>query len=323
MKKRAAAKNLSLHPVKLIPVPLEMLPIDIRLPFAVYLKVADQFILFRSVGDVLNTKRMKALQDKRVGIAYIGEGSWFEYMRALETEALSPAKENESAERQITKLRHLLVAYGQELEKTRSIERAHLGKLEDLGHRLAVAIYREPKLAGKLLRKYDDATLYFVNHSVNVAIYVTAVAQKLGMRLEECKLLTYAALVHNIGNLAVPKEILYKPSKLTREEWEIVVTHPPEGAKLLDSLFAPKEVVLTAMQHHERVDGQGYPDQKMSIEIHLFAKITSIADVFDALTSASPYREALTPAQAVAQMVTMDGKFDPGLLKMLTQIKES
>jgi len=306
-----------------LPIPIDSLPKDQPLPFPIYLRVSDQLILFRNPGDVLTQQRFTSLTEKNVGVGYVPEGSWRAFLRTLEDQevGVKPGGPSESAEASIIRLRHLLLAYGQELERKRLFQKVHMDKLRELGYRLAVGIAKDATLGGKLLRKYTDNSLYFVNHSVNVAIYCAAVAHKLGVSTEDVKKLTFAALVHNVGNLFVPKDVLFKPGSLTRKEWEIVCTHPMEGAKLLESLNAPKEVVLTAMQHHERVDGLGYPEKMPGGEIHMFAKITSIADVFDALTSSNSYRKPLTPREAIEKMLSMDGKFDPAILKMLGNVK--
>ena len=312
------------NPAAFIPIPIETIPLDQPVPFPVYLKVSGQFILFRVQGDLLTDRRVKLLREKNVGLAFVPEHGWQVYMKSLEAEASEdPNTKSYTAERSITRLRHLLVAYGQELERSKKLQQEHLGKLHNLGQRLAEGITRDPALGAKLLRRHTDPTLYFVNHNVNVAIYCAAVAQKLSMSREDTKQLTFAALVHNVGNLFIPREILFKPTSLTRKEWELMVTHPPMGARLLQDLNAPKEVILTAMQHHERVDGLGYPENRPGVDIHLFAKITSIADVFDAMTSNSPYRAAMSAAEAVEKMSAMGGKFDPQILKMLSVVKQS
>jgi HD-GYP domain-containing protein (c-di-GMP phosphodiesterase class II) len=130
--------------------------------------------------------------------------------------------------------------------------------------------------------------------------------------------LVFAALVHNIGYALIPQEILYKQEKLSEEEWKIMKGHSSQGAELLEYLDVPTEVVLVARQHHEHINGKGYPTGLHGDEIHLFSRICSIADVYDALTSQKPYgAPPLSPSQAIVRMQEMEGKFDPHILNMM------
>lgn len=312
---------------KFFAIPLEIVPVDTPLPYPVYVKVAEQFILFRVLGDQVSTHRVNALAEKITRV-FIKSSDWEKFLSSLEdkvtetdlaSDESDPDAQNEvvHVEAHITRLRHLLVAYGEEMERRNSLQPETLTKLRQLGDALAIGIQEKPELGSRILRRYKDPQLYFVNHSVNVATYSAAVANKLNIPNEDIKLLTFAALVHNVGKLFIPREVLYKPGSLNDEEWALIMTHPDEGARLLEKLKAPREVVLTALQHHERMDGEGYPHEISGGQIHLFSKIVSIADVFDALTNHSPYQVGISPQDAIKKMLAMNGKFDPQILKMV------
>jgi HD-GYP domain-containing protein (c-di-GMP phosphodiesterase class II) len=153
---------------------------------------------------------------------------------------------------------------------------------------------------------------------VNVAIYSTLIANKLRFSAEDQKLVFYAGLVHDVGDLFIPKRVLYKPARLTPDEMDLIKSHARRGAELLLSFGTPGPVIQTALQHHERVDGAGYPSNTRREEINPFAKIVAISDVYDALTNNRPYERGMTPHEAILKMRTLEGKFDPQILETMT-----
>ncbi|MCI5639818.1 MAG: HD-GYP domain-containing protein [Lachnospiraceae bacterium] len=173
------------------------------------------------------------------------------------------------------------------------------------------------------IRKYDDATFI---HSLNVAILCNLYGQWTNMPQEECDVLTLAGLLHDVGKMKIPEEIIKKPGSLTEEEFNEVKNHPRRGYLLLESLHIDDRIKKAALQHHERCDGSGYPDGLVSEQIDDFAKIVAIADIYDALTSARVYRGPLCPF-AVIDMIEKDNqqkKFDSRfLIPFLTGIVRS
>jgi putative two-component system response regulator len=138
-------------------------------------------------------------------------------------------------------------------------------------------------------------------HSRLVARIAGILAKKVKFSDDETKLIEYAAMLHDIGKEYVPKDILQKPSKLTEEEYKIIQSHVLAGnqyiLRKIKLLFA---ALITALQHHERIDGKGYAEVT---NIHAYAKIVAVADVTDALlTKNRPYKEAWTPGEMVSYM---------------------
>lgn len=154
------------------------------------------------------------------------------------------------------------------------------------------------------IHEYDDLTF---SHSINVALICNMFAQWLNMDEADCETLTMCGLMHDVGKLAIPKEILNKPDRLTKEEYDIVREHPEQGYLMLLRQNVDSRVRLAALQHHERYDGTGYPMCKSADKIHPFAMITAIADVFDAMTSNRVYRNAICPF-SVLEMFEGEGK---------------
>jgi putative nucleotidyltransferase with HDIG domain len=147
------------------------------------------------------------------------------------------------------------------------------------------------------LRQYDDATYI---HCVNVSLISNVLGQWLKFSDEDLKLLTVAGLLHDVGKIMIPDQIITKPSKLTDYEYTIVQTHPMEGFKLLKNLNLDIHIKNAVLMHHKRCDGSGYPLHLSADQIDPFAKIVAIADVYDAMTSARVYRGPLCPFVAIS-----------------------
>ncbi|WP_027415265.1 HD-GYP domain-containing protein [Aneurinibacillus terranovensis] len=144
---------------------------------------------------------------------------------------------------------------------------------------------------------YDN---YIYSHSFNVAIYATALGIEQGLTDKELRELGLGALLHDIGKMMIPGEILYKPGKVTDEEYEVIKKHAEYGFDILrNQEGVPLLSAHCAFQHHERMDGSGYPRGLKSNEIHHFAKIMGVCDVFDALTTHRVYRKAMLPHEAM------------------------
>ncbi|HIC10999.1 MAG TPA: HD domain-containing protein [Campylobacterales bacterium] len=132
------------------------------------------------------------------------------------------------------------------------------------------------------------------SHVKRVALYSYILAKEYGLSEAEAQLLKNASPMHDIGKVAIPDSILNKPGRLTLEEFEIMKTHSEIGYKLLNHSDRPllKASAIVAYQHHERWDGKGYPRGLKGEEIHIFGRITAVADVFDALSSDRAYKRA-------------------------------
>ena len=151
------------------------------------------------------------------------------------------------------------------------------------------------------LSSYDN---YTYTHSVNVDILSVILGVACGLRDDELRRLSQAALLHDIGKTCVPIEILNKPGKLTEEEFAEVKKHPQYGYNMLKDNYDVSSVTRNAiLSHHENEDGSGYPRNLTSEHIHLFAKIIHIADVYDALTTKRVYKDAMNPADALEYLM--------------------
>ncbi|MGL4759989.1 MAG: HD-GYP domain-containing protein [Sarcina sp.] len=164
--------------------------------------------------------------------------------------------------------------------------------------------------------------IYTYQHSVNVA--TLSVALGIGIALPKSKLidLCIGALLHDIGKVFVGKEIIQKPAELTEDEFNIIKMHPKMGydyIKNIDNIKTACKMIV--LQHHERIDGTGYPNSLVDDDINSLAKIVSIADVYDALTSDRPYKRAMCPNDAFEFILSKAGTmFDFSLTKIFSRI---
>ena len=146
------------------------------------------------------------------------------------------------------------------------------------------------------MRQYDDLTFA---HCMNVALISNILAGWLNLSEEDIETATLCGLLHDIGKLAIPDQIIKKPSKLTDEEYKIVKTHTIQGYNILKDQNINVHVKNAALMHHEKCDGSGYPFGLTGNKIDPFAKIVAIADVYDAMTAARVYRGPLCPFQVI------------------------
>jgi putative nucleotidyltransferase with HDIG domain len=150
------------------------------------------------------------------------------------------------------------------------------------------------QLAGAL----EGQDVYLNGHSRRVARHATMIARGMGLPSEDVARIRAAAAVHDVGKLRTPKAVLNKPGRLTDEEFEVIRRHPVHGAEMVAALGDP-ELTRIVRHHHERLDGAGYPDRLRGEEIPLGARIIAVADTFDAITSARPYRDAAPHQKAI------------------------
>ena len=180
--------------------------------------------------------------------------------------------------------------------------------------------YRGTALALGNIVKVDDT--YTGEHSEGVVALTMTVAARVGLSAERRRNLEFAALLHDIGKVAVPKEIINKPGKLDPHEWAIIKTHTIEGQKVLDQIGGfMHDVGLIVRSHHERWDGQGYPDGLAGTAIPLEARIIACCDTWNAMRTDRSYRRALSHEVAVAELTGNTGsQFDPEIVAAVLEV---
>jgi HD-GYP domain-containing protein (c-di-GMP phosphodiesterase class II) len=159
-------------------------------------------------------------------------------------------------------------------------------------------------------------------HSERVMRYSLSIGRAVGLSSRELQILELGTLVHDVGKICVPDEILNKPAKLDEVEYAIIKTHPEIGARLVRGIPVFEDCLAIIESHHERLDGRGYPHGLSSDEIPIMVRIASVSDVFDALTSRRAYREAMPieDALAILRKDADAGALDRKIVEVLADI---
>lgn len=172
------------------------------------------------------------------------------------------------------------------------------------------------------LRDKDGDTY---EHSLRVAAFADRTATRLNFDERQRYQLVNGCLLHDIGKLYVPNEILHKPAALTASEWDIMKRHTEMGALIMrDYARTDKEIIEMIEFHHERWDGQGYPNRLAAEDIPPFARICAVLDAYDCMVSNRPYRNGLPPHEASRQLLIHAGtQFDPLYVRIILDLLES
>lgn len=158
------------------------------------------------------------------------------------------------------------------------------------------------------LKTKDD---YTYMHSVAVCALMVSLARQLGMSDEQTREAGLAGLLHDVGKMAIPMDILNNPGRLTDEEFNVIKEHPAAGHRMLLEGGEVGEVALdVCLHHHEKMNGTGYPDQLPADAIGVFARMGAVCDVYDAVTSNRPYKRGWCPSESLRKMAEWEGHFD-------------
>jgi len=169
------------------------------------------------------------------------------------------------------------------------------------------------------LLEVNDA--YTAGHSYRVYRYSSLIASQLNLSKEKIQDIETAALLHDIGKIGIPQEIINKPNKLNAKEYDLIKEHPVIGAQVLERIDDFEIIRNAVLYHHEHYNGDGYPNQKSGEKIPLVARIISVADAFDAMTTNRPYRSGMTIEQAYLIIMEESAKqFDPLIVEAFSNI---
>ncbi len=163
------------------------------------------------------------------------------------------------------------------------------------------------------VRMRDEVTY---SHILDVTALSIALAVKCGFSKQEVREVALAAILHDLGKLLIPRDIMFKPSRLSQKEFEVMQLHPRLGYKIItETLRLPEPIARPALEHQEMYGGSGYPEGLKGDEIHPYSHLVKIADVYDALTSKRPYKESIPSSKAVKIMLSEgDKSFHPEFL---------
>jgi putative nucleotidyltransferase with HDIG domain len=215
-------------------------------------------------------------------------------------------------------------------DEQRKLEPGEMGLLRELGRLAGEALSHharrelvdgdsQPEIRA-LVRALAESDGDTYRHSLEVAATATAVGAQLGLARAELVEVELGALLHDVGKLRIPSEVLWKPRPLTREEQRLVRMHPEWGAEMVARIPGLEAVALIVRLHHERPDGRGYPHGLTHERIPLAARIVSVCDAYGAMTKQRPYRAPLDLEEALLELERHAGtQFDPDAAVALTQ----
>jgi putative two-component system response regulator len=251
---------------------------------------------------------ISAVDDRKVAVKALELGA-FAYM-------IKPVSRNELAINVINGLRHrfLELEHRQQNERLEELVQRRTQRLSEAKQELAVASEETVLRLAKAAEFRDDET---AQHTLRMSHYCKMIAEKLDFSQERCELVRLASQLHDVGKIGIPDAILLKPGKLTDEEFTQMKEHAMFGFRILsDSKAALLQTgAIIARSHHERYDGNGYPDGISGEEIAIEARIAAVADVFDALTSKRVYKDPMPTDRAATILRQDSGKhFDPRLV---------
>ncbi|BCG63825.1 MAG: putative two-component system response regulator [Methyloprofundus sp.] len=240
-------------------------------------------------------------------------------LQALEIGArdfLSKPFDDEEVIRRVRNLLEMHLAHKENLQYSHNLESIVQQRTQDLLDTQQEMIER----LGLAAEYRDNET---AAHTIRVGRYVEIIAQALGISAREAELIRFAAPLHDIGKIGIPDNILLKKGKLDKHEWEFMQKHAEFGYDILKGSQSSilKNAGVIALTHHEKWNGSGYPAGLQGTDIHLYGRITAVADVFDALTMDRPYKKAWSIEDAVNLINEESGKhFDPSLVEIFNQV---
>ncbi|MFN0180651.1 MAG: HD-GYP domain-containing protein [Gemmatimonadales bacterium] len=202
------------------------------------------------------------------------------------------------------------------------VERSHaipMAEVEAVVHSLAAAMHRDEQMLVPLLmlKQYDQ---YTTTHACNVSVLAMGLSERLGLSPAEVRAIGVAGLLHDIGKIAIPHELLVKPGRYTDDERKVIQRHPVEGARMiLEKERGLGLAAVVAYEHHIFLNGEGYPALRFPRACHYASRIVHICDIYDALCTDRPYRQAWEPEQALTYLLEQSGReLDPDLVRAFT-----
>jgi HD-GYP domain-containing protein (c-di-GMP phosphodiesterase class II) len=297
-------------------VRLNSLPSGHAIPFDLYVQIGGKFIHYLRAGDKLAADRIHNLEKRAPESFYVLTTDRLKYKTFIHSHIhgnlLAP-------DEKAVILRESSMALVEELYESEDIERALDDSKEIIGSFIEF-MGSDPAAMAHLvgLSSHD---FYTYNHSLDVSIYCLGLGQAAGYSEADLQELGVGGLFHDIGKRNVPIEIITKAGGLDEAEWALMQKHPQYGLIILEENKSSDAIKACCFEHHESFLGNGYPQQLTGPEIHPMARITAIADTYDALTTKRSYNSPMRPKDAVDLILTkLAGRYDPDLLKALSEV---
>jgi ribonuclease P protein subunit RPR2 len=213
-----------------------------------------------------------------------------------------------------------MIVFARELGELYRLERSRSAELERVLQSLQESYLATMTSLAQVIEAKDRTTH---GHLERTQAYGLALARRIDPTLIDTPALRYGFFLHDIGKVGVPEHILCKQGPLSSDEWEVMRRHPVVGAQIVAPISFLRDSLGLIRHHHERFDGRGYPDRLRGDEIPLSARIFSVADSFDAMTSDRPYRDSIGVERAVDELRDGAGtQFDPDVVEVFVSMVE-
>lgn len=322
---RLVRQGLVSVPGQFHPVDLDGLVLDTVLDFNLYLGAGpDHYVLFRSQQREFTARHRARLLDNGVHTLFIRGDERGQYTRYLEqhldTLLASPDVPTPKKANLLYKVSRTVVQEAFAEPRSQTI----VPRTKRLASETVDFVLKTDRAVGQLAR-IMSTDYYTYTHSINVCVFVVSLAHHAGVERADVAELAVGALLHDLGKSQIPKELLTRDGPLSEGEMAVMRGHVQAGERLLSAHggLSPTAMIAVA-QHHEKLDGSGYPRGLAGDAFHFFGRITAIADVFDAMTTNRSYQQAMSGFDALHRMkTTLEGKFDQGLLRTFIMMLRS
>lgn len=303
---------------KYMKIRLNSLPPATSLPFDLYVSIAGRFVHYLRAGDKLGADKILKFDTKAPESFYILAAERANYQKFIHDGLLS---DQFDIKQKALILRESTMVLVEELFERPDIETALSDARQVVDDFVAFMDSDASAMANLIGLSSHD--FYTYNHSLDVSIYSLGLGQAVGFRGNELHELGLGGLFHDIGKRYVPLDIICKTGPLTEPEWTEMQKHPQYGLLILNEHETPDNIKACCFEHHESMAGNGYPQKLTAAEIHPMARVVSVADTYDALTTKRSYNDPMKPTDAIALMSgKLATRYDPEVIRALLAIFE-
>ncbi len=295
---------------------LHSLPPARPVPFDLFIQIGERFVHYLRAGDFIPLEKILSFEKKAPESFYILASERTRYQAFVREGLVST---DLTTKQKATLLRESTMVLVEELFERPDIDQA----LNDARQVIEdfVGFMDEDASAMVNLIGLSSHDFYTYNHSLDVSIYSLGLGRAVGFQGKELRELGLGGLFHDIGKRHIPLEIICKEGSLTDAEWRQMQKHPQYGLAILQEHKSSEEIQACAFEHHESIAGNGYPQNLTANEIHAMARVVSVADTYDALTTKRSYNDPMRPTDAIELMTGKLGtRYDPEVLKALVGI---
>ena len=308
-----------------LPVPLRSVPPEGLAHLKLYLFNGKAYSLYRNIGLKFGIRDYRRLMDNGVNYVYVSVRDHRAYYRTIEN---SLEKIVEDPKTKLERKSEILYFTSVELANHLMLEPPRKREIDRAANvaRATVKLIIQDKDAFSRLFEVYNHDFYTATHMVNVCSTVVSLANKIGIVDQQVlQKIGSGAMLHDIGKLFIPSKVLNTQSKLTEEQFEIIQNHVERGCEHLAKVAdLPPETMAVVAEHHEKLDGSGYPRSLAGDQISLMGRLAGIVDTFEAMTSVRPYRERTHSIEDALEYLRENTpeKYDPELVQVFTQLIE-